>query len=172
MKDRVYVKTEELEKFTVDVLKAHGLNEKDSRITAAVLLSADRRGIESHGVARLKRYVDGMKSGIIKLDPDVKTIKETPVSLVVDGGGGMGQPIAYNVMKRCIEKAKDGMMCFASVRNSNHYGIAGYYSLMALEEDMIGVSLTNSAPLVVPTFAKDAVVVTNPISIGIPADRE
>jgi len=172
MKDRVYVKTEELEKFTVDVLKAHGLNEKDSRITAAVLLSADRRGIESHGVARLKRYVDGMKSGIIKLDPDVKTIKETPVSLVVDGGGGMGQPIAYNVMKRCIEKAKDGMMCFASVRNSNHYGIAGYYSLMALEEDMIGVSLTNSAPLVVPTFAKDAVVGTNPISIGIPADRE
>ena len=172
MKQRVYVKTKELEDFTINVLKGHGLNNEDAGITASVLLSADRRGIESHGVARLKRYVDGLKSGIIKLNPDVKTIKETPVSLVVDGGAGMGQPITYNVMKKCMEKAKTSMMCFASIRNSNHYGIAGYYSLMALEEDLIGVSLTNSAPLVVPTFAKDAVVGTNPISIGVPADKQ
>ncbi len=172
MSQRINVKTKELEDFTISVLKGHGLNEKDAVITASVLLSADRRGIESHGVARLKRYVDGLKSGIIKLNPDVKTIKETPVSLVVDGGGGMGQPITYNVMKKCMEKAKTSMMCFASIRNSNHYGIAGYYSLMALEEDLIGISLTNSAPLVVPTFAKDAVVGTNPISIGVPADKQ
>ncbi len=172
MKQRIYVKTKELENFTVTILKNHGLNENDSVITASVLLSADRRGIESHGVARLKRYVDGIRNGIIKLSPKVSTVVETPVSLVVDGGGGMGQPIAYNTMKRCIEKAKNNMICFASVRNSNHYGIAGYYTLMALEKNMIGISLTNSAPLVVPTFAKDAVIGTNPISIGIPADKQ
>jgi len=172
MKQRVFVKTKELEDFTISILRNHGLNKNDSVITASVLLSADRRGIESHGVARLKRYVDGIKSGIIKLSSEVKTIVETPVSLVIDGGGGMGQPIAYNAMKKCMEKAKSNMMCFASIRNSNHYGIAGYYTLMALEENMIGISLTNSAPLVVPTYAKDAVIGTNPISIGIPAEKQ
>ncbi len=172
MKKRIFVKTKELKDFTVNILKNQGLSESDSQITASVLLSADRRGIESHGVARLKRYVDGIKNGIIKLSPEIKTIKETPVSLVVDGGGGMGQPIAFNTMKKCIEKAKTNMICFASIRNSNHYGIAGFYSLMALEEDFIGISLTNSAPLVVPTFAKDAVIGTNPISVGVPADKQ
>ncbi len=172
MKDRIYVKTKEHEDFTVRILNKYGKSQNDSQLTAKVLLSADLRGIESHGVARLKRYTDGIKSGIIKINPDIKTIKETPVSLVIDGDGGMGQPITDNAMNRCIEKAKDNMICFASIRNSNHYGIAGYYTLMALEHDMIGISLTNSAPLVVPTFAKDAVTGTNPISIGIPAKSE
>ncbi len=172
MNPRIDVKTKDLEDFTIEVLKKHGLSDGDSKITASVLLSADKRGIESHGVARLKRYVDGIKNGIIRLNPDVKTVKETPVSLVIDGGGGMGQPVAYNAMKKCIDKAKKGMMCFASIRNSNHYGIAGFYTLMALEADMIGISLTNSAPLVVPTFAKDAVIGTNPISIGVPAEKQ
>ncbi len=172
MSDRVRVKTEELRKFTVQILNQHGLSENDSQITADVLISADMRGIESHGVARLKRYVDGIKTGIIKIGIEAKTIKETPVSLVIDGCGGMGQPIAYKTMTKCIEKAKSSYICFASIRNSNHYGIAGYYTLMALEHNMIGISLTNSAPLVVPTFARDAVIGTNPISIGIPAGSE
>ncbi|MEN8153079.1 MAG: Ldh family oxidoreductase [Acidobacteriota bacterium] len=172
MKERILVKTKELESFTIEVLNKYGLSMEDAEITAKVLLSADQRGIESHGVARLKRYTDGIKSGIIKSSPDIKTIVETPVSLVVDGDGGMGQPITYNTMDRCIKKAKDNLMCFASIRNSNHYGIAGYYTLMALENDMIGISLTNSAPLVVPTFAKDAVTGTNPISVGVPAENE
>ncbi len=172
MSERIRVKTKELEQFTIEILKKSGLSQEDASITAEVLLSADMRGIESHGVARLKRYVDGIKNGIIKTGIQPKTIKETPVSLVVDGEGGMGQPVAYKTMQRCIEKAKKSYICFASIRNSNHYGIAGFYTLMALKENFIGISLTNSAPLVVPTFAKDAIVGTNPISVGVPAGKE
>jgi len=172
MEKRITVKNVELKTFVVDVLKNHGLSIENAGITADVLISADRRNIESHGVARLKRYVDGIKTGIIKPECKLDIIRETPVSLVIDGNGGMGQPIAYRTMKKCIEKAKEHFMCFASIRNSNHYGIAGYYTLLALEENMIGISLTNSAPLVVPTFGKDAVVGTNPISIGFPTKNE
>jgi len=172
MEARVVVKVSELKTFVIDVLVNTGLPREDAEITADVLISADRRNIESHGVARLKRYVDGIKSGIIIPDARMSIIKETPVSLVINGNGGMGQPIAYNTMKMCIEKAKKGFICFASVRNSNHYGIAGYYTMMALKEKMIGLSLTNSAPLVVPTLGKDATIGTNPISIGFPTKNE
>ena len=172
MAERINVKVSELQDFTVAILKNVGLNQEDAEITANVLITADKRGVESHGVARLKRYVDGIRNGIIVLNPEIKTVKETPVSLVIDAGGGMGQPVAHRTMMKCIEKAKENMMCFASIRNSNHYGIAGYYTLLALEENMIGISLTNSAPLVLPTFAKDATIGTNPISIGVPAKEE
>lgn len=168
----MFVKTSDLEEFAIQVLAGNGLDIRQAKITADVLLAADRRGIESHGVARLKRYIDGMNDGTIRRHPEVQTIKETPVSLVIDGGGGMGQPIAFDAMKKCIEKAKSAFICFASIRNSNHYGIAGYYTRMALSENMIGISLTNTAPLVVPTFGKNAVIGTNPISIGIPAKDE
>jgi L-2-hydroxycarboxylate dehydrogenase (NAD+) len=168
---RVRVNTKELESFVIEVLTKYGLSEQDARITTGVLICADRRGIESHGVARLKRYVDYIKDGVVKIDAEIKTVNETPVSLVVDGGGGMGQLVAHQTMKRCIEKARDNYICLAAIRNSNHYGIAGYYSLMALKEKMIGVSFTNSAPLVVPTFGKNALLGTNPISIGVPAEK-
>ncbi|MDO9548313.1 MAG: Ldh family oxidoreductase [Candidatus Marinimicrobia bacterium] len=172
MEKRITVNNTDLKTFVVGVLKNVGLSVENAQITTDVLISADCRNIESHGVARLKRYVDGIKTGIIKLECMLDIIRETPVSLVIDGNGGMGQPIAYHAMKKCIEKAKQHFMCFASIRNSNHYGIAGYYTLMALEENMIGISLTNSAPLVVPTFGKNAVIGTNPISIGFPGKNE
>lgn len=148
------------------------MSAEDARITAEVLISADRRGIGSHGVARLKRYVDGLKKGIIRLNPVVKTIQETPVSLVIEGDGGMGQPIAYRAMQKCIEKARTAYMCFAAIRNSNHYGIASYYVSMALAEGMIGISLTNTTPLVVPTFGRNVTIGTNPIAIGFPGKEE
>ncbi len=172
MGKRVKVITKDLEDFVVDVLQKHGMTATDAMITADVMVGADKRGIESHGVARLKRYVDGIKKGIIRLDARIETMVETPVSLLVDGGGHMGQVVAYRTMKRCIEKARKNFICLATIRNSNHYGIAGYYSQMALDEKMIGLSLTNSAPLVVPTFARDAMIGTNPISVGVPADKE
>jgi len=150
----------------------HGLSAEDARITADVLISADRRGIGSHGVARLKRYIDGIKDGVIRLHPTVKTIRETPVSLVIDGDGGIGQPIAYHAMQKCIEKARTSYVCFAAIRNSNHFGIAGYYVLMALAQDMIGITLTNATPLVVPTFGRNAAIGTNPIAIGFPGKKE
>jgi len=168
----VRVKTKELEEFVKRVFMRLGMSETDAQVSAEIAVTADRRGIDSHGVARLQRYVDDIKSGVIKLDAEVRTVKETPVSLVIDGGGGMGQVIGYNTMKRCIEKARSNFICMATIRNSNHYGIAGYYTLMALKENMIGISLTNSAPLVVPTFGKDAVLGTNPISVGVPAKGE
>ncbi|HLP45642.1 MAG TPA: Ldh family oxidoreductase, partial [Candidatus Kapabacteria bacterium] len=160
MVDLVRVKIKELEEFTKKVFLQLGMNEEDARVSADVLIRADRRGIESHGVARLQRYVDDIKSGVIKINTEIQTIVETPVSLVIDGGGGVGQVIASKTMKRCIEKAKTNFMCFAAIRNSNHFGIAGYYTLMALQENMIGLSFTNTAPLVVPTFGRDAVLGT------------
>ncbi|MCP4147651.1 MAG: Ldh family oxidoreductase [bacterium] len=172
MDENVRVKINELESFVRDVLVKTGMNEKDAEISTDVMVCADKRGIKSHGVARLKRYLDHIKSGAIILDAEIKTVVETPVSLVIDGGGGMGQLVGHHAMSRCIEKAKTNFMCFAAIRNSNHYGIAGYYSLMALKENMIGLSLTNSAPLVVPTFGKDALLGTNPISLGVPAKEE
>ncbi len=172
MARRIKVETNKLEDFVTDVLQKHGMTATDALVTAEVMVSADKRGIESHGVARLKRYVDGIKSGIIRLDAKIETIVETPVTLLVDGGGHMGQVVAFRTMKRCIEKARKNFVCLATVRNSNHYGIAGYYTQMALDEGMIGISLTNSAPLVVPTFARDAVIGTNPISFGVPAGME
>ncbi len=168
MDKRILVKVNDLTDFTTEILISVGLPRKDSEITADVLVTADRRNIESHGVARLKRYVDGLRSGVINPAGKITIIKETPVSLVIDGNGGMGQPIAQSAMELCIVKAKQNYLGFAAVRNSNHYGIAGYYTMLALQEDLIGISLTNSAPLVVPTFGKDMIIGTNPISIGFP----
>ena len=172
MAERITVKTQELKTLVIRIFENVGLSSEDAEVTAEVLLCGDRRGIESHGVARLKRYVDGIKNGIMKTSPDIKTIVETPVSLVIDGDGGMGQVVGHFAMQRCIQKAKENYMCFAAVRNSNHYGIAGYYALTALTENLIGVSFTNSAPLVVPTYGKDAVLGTNPISFGFPTRNE
>lgn len=170
--ERVKVNTRELRRFVVRVLIASGLNEKDAKISTSAILCGDRRGIESHGVARLKRYVDGIKSGIINLDAEIKILNETPVTLLIDGDGGMGHVVGHFAMKRCIEKAKENFLCMAAVRNSNHYGIAGFYSLMAMNKGYIGFSMTNSAPLMVPTFGKNALLGTNPISVSVPSGEE
>ncbi len=168
-RDIVKVNGELLHTFVVRILENNGFSAEDSEITADVLLAADRRGIMSHGVARMEAYTRRLENGLIAPDAAMKIVKETPVSLVVDGGAGMGHPVAYRSMKRCIQKAKSGFMCLATIRNSNHYGIAGFYTQMALDENMIGISMTNSESLVVPTFGKDALLGTNPISIGVPA---
>ena len=169
MSDWIKLDINTLRNFVVDVFEKLGVKHDDAEITADVLISADRRGINSHGVARLRRYVDGIKSGIMKSDAEIEIIKETPNTLLISGGDGLGQPVAYKSMKLVIDKAKVNNVAFATVRNSNHYGIAGYYSMMAMEQDLIGISITNSAPLVVPTFGKNAVFGTNPISIAIPS---
>ncbi len=172
MGDYVRVNIDGLHKFVSNVFLKLNVTEEDAGIVADVLIRADRRGIESHGVARLTRYINGIKNGIMNPRPSIKTLKETPVSLLVDGDAGLGQIVAYKTTKRCIEKAKDAYMCFAAIRNSNHYGIAGYYSLMAYESGLVGISMTNSAPLVVPTNGKDAVLGTNPISVAVPAGEQ
>ncbi|MCJ7509030.1 MAG: Ldh family oxidoreductase [candidate division Zixibacteria bacterium] len=158
--------------FCVEIFKKIGVSEADAKIVADNLATSDLRGIPSHGVARLKRYVDGIKGGIILPNVKPKILKETPVTVAISGENGLGQPAGVFAMNLAIEKAKKNGLGFATVRNSNHYGIAGYYALMALKHDLIGISLTNSEPLVVPTFSKDMIIGTNPISVAIPAGKE
>ena len=168
----VIVDDERLKAFSTQVFVKLGVSEKDAEITSDVLVMSDLRGIPSHGVARLMRYVNGIRDKIILPDAKVTVDKETPSTGVVNGGNGLGQPAGYFGMSLAIKKAKDSGLGFVTVHNSNHYGIAGYYSMMALKHDLIGISMTNSAPLVVPTFSKDMLIGTNPISMAVPAGKE
>jgi len=172
MQGFVDIKIGLLRKFVEDVFTSLDVPEKDAKITADILITANRRGINSHGVARLERYVNYIKNNRMNPKTKITVIKETPVSLLISGGNGLGQVTAYKTMNMVIEKVKETGLCFATVRESNHYGIAGYYSMMALRENFIGISLTNSAPIVLPTFGKEAVIGTNPLSFAIPAERE
>ena len=166
------IKVKNLEKFVTECFIKSGMSEEDAKITADVLISSDKRGIASHGVARLKRYTDGIKKGVMKPTAKFEILKETANTLLISGNDGLGQPVSYKVMKLVIEKAKKNNVAFAAIRNSNHYGIAGYYSMMALKEDLIGISMTNSFPLVVPTYGKNALLGTNPISVAAPSNKE
>lgn len=169
---RIRVEPDALESFCVRILQRTGVPEEDAQITADVLVSADLRGVSSHGVARLRRYISGLRSGMMIARPETETITETLTTVVFDAGGGLGQPASYRAMERAIEKAQEHGSGFAAVRNSNHYGIAGYYAMMALDHDCVGLSMTNASVLVVPTFARDAMLGTNPISVAAPAGRE
>ncbi len=171
-KAELRVRAESLKDFCVQVFDRMGLLEEDARIIADVLVAADLRGIDSHGVARLRRYVNGLRDGMMIAQPDVRVVTETPTTALIDAGAGLGQPVSYRAMERAIQKARDLGAGFVTVRNSNHYGIAGYYAMMALEHDCIGISMTNAAVLVVPTFGRDAMLGTNPIAVAAPAGEE
>lgn len=166
------VQAEALKDFCRQVFETMGVVPEDAEITADVLVQADLRGIDSHGVARLGRYVSGLRDGIIVACPEEKVVTETPTTVTLDAGAGLGQPVGYRAMKKALEKARQYGCGFAAVRNSNHYGIAGYYAMMALEQDMIGFSTTNADVLVVPTFGRDAMYGTNPLALAVPAGRE
>jgi L-2-hydroxycarboxylate dehydrogenase (NAD+) len=168
----IRVEAEPLAAFCVKVFRKLDVPEEDAAIIADNLVTADLRGVSSHGVARLRRYVKGVQDGIMLPRPDVRVVHETPATALIDGGDGLGQPVAKRAMDLAIEKAGQVGAGFVTVRNSNHYGIAGYYAMMALEHDMIGISMTNSAVLVVPTFGRDAMLGTNPISVAAPAGEE
>ncbi len=171
-KSGMLVRQRDLVDFCVRVFKKLGVPEEDARISAEVLVSADLRGIESHGVARLRRYVDGLNTGMMIARPKVKVVRETPATASIDAGAGLGQPVSYRAMQKVIQKAKEVGAGFVTVHNSNHYGIAGYYAMMALEHDCIGMSMTNADVLVVPTFARNAMLGTNPIAVAAPAGKE
>ena len=168
----IRVQAETLRDFCGRALQRLGVAEEDAGITADVLVAADLRGISSHGVARLRRYVDGLRDGVMVAQPRTEVVTETPTTLLIDAGGGLGQPVSYRAMRKAIEKAEEFGAGFATVRNSNHFGIAGYYAMMALESDCMGISTTNAAVLVVPTFSRNAMLGTNPISVAAPAGEE
>ena len=161
-----------LVKFCQQVFRNLDVPPQDALTVAEVLVSADLRGIDSHGVARLRRYVRGLKDGIMVPRPRPRLLHETPVSARLDGGAALGQVAGKQGMEIAIAKAKLTGVGFVAVQNSNHFGIAGYYSQMALKHDLIGISLTNSTPDVVPTFGRKVMLGTNPISVTVPAGRE
>jgi len=166
------VEPDALRKFCVRVFEKMGVRHDDATITADVLVQANLRGIDSHGVARLPRYVNGLKNGVMVADAEAQVVVETPTTITFDARAGLGQPVSYHAMQTAIAKAGQFGCGFATVRNSNHYGIAGYYAMMALGHDMIGISSTNADVLVVPTFSRDSMYGTNPLAIAVPAGQE
>ena len=158
--------------FTKTILQKIGCSETDAEIGTKVLLSADLRGVDSHGVARLSGYVRLWDIKRINTKPAIKILHETPSTAVVDGDSGLGLVVAPWGMNVAIEKAKQVGTGWVSVQNSNHFGIAGYHAMMALQHDMIGIALTNASPLVAPTFSVERLLGTNPICVVIPAGEE
>ena len=172
MAEETRVGPEPLKDFCRRVFERLDVPEDDARVTADVLVAADLRGIDSHGVARLRRYVNGLRLGTMAAQPKAEVITDTPATALIDADAGLGQPVSYRAMDLAIQKALQVGAGFVTVRNSNHYGIAGYYAMMALEHGCIGMSMTNAAVLVVPTFGRDAMLGTNPIAVAAPAGQE
>jgi len=150
------------------ILVYKGFSNDKAMDISRILIDADLKGIHSHGISRLKRYIGYIDNGMIDVNSDPEIVFETPISTVIDAKKSSGQITGLFAMNICIEKALNSGIGMAVVRNSNHYGIAGYYSEMANKYDMIGISATNTAPLVVPTNGKEAVLGTNPISVAFP----
>ena len=162
----------ELLEFTIAIFRQIGCPEKDANTAAVTLLSADLRGIDSHGVARLVGYVRLQEAGRANPKPNVRVIHETPSTAVVDGDSGLGLVVAPYAMQVAIEKAEKAGTGWVSVQNSNHFGIAGYHALQAVKKDMIGVAMTNASALVAPTFSIERLLGTNPMCFAIPAGEE
>ena len=158
--------------FSKSVFLQMGCSEDDATQAADVLVSSDLKGVDSHGVARLSGYVRLWEAGRINASPKITIVHETPSTAVVDGDAGLGLIVGPRSMEIAIEKAKKVGTGWVSVKNSNHFGIAGYHSLKAVDEDMIGISMTNASPLVAPTFARERMLGTNPIAVAIPAGNE
>ena len=162
---------DKLKTFCEAVFAGYGFTGEEAAKITEVLLAADLSGIESHGIQRLTRYHHEITDlGYVTVDSKPEIVKETPVSATIDGHDGMGQLISDFAMKVAIEKAKKAGIGLCAVRNSNHYGIAGYYARMAADEGLIGISMTNTESIMVPTFGKEPVLGTNPIAFAMPAD--
>ncbi len=158
--------------FTESVFQAIGCPAADAILATETLLAADLRGIDSHGVARLVGYVRLWEAGRINPTPRVGVTYETPSTAVVDGDGGLGLVVGPRAMRVAIEKARQVGTGWVSVKNSNHFGIAGYHAMLALAHDMIGVAMTNASPLVAPTYSLDRLLGTNPIAVAVPAGEQ
>lgn len=163
---------ETLYEFSNNIFLKIGCSETDAATATRVLLSADLRGVDSHGVARLSGYVRLWEAGRVNAKPNIHITHETPSTAVVDGDAGLGLVVAPAAMQVAINKAMQVGTGWVSVQNSNHFGIAGYHAMMALPNDMIGIAMTNASALVAPTFGVEKLLGTNPIAVAIPAGVE
>lgn len=166
----VVYKSDMLENFCLEAFQKLGFTKDESQIITDVLMTSDLYGIESHGMQRLVRYHKGIEKGLIKIDAKPEIVFDSPVSAVIDAHDGMGQLVGHKAMELAIEKAKKSGVGIVTVRNSNHYGIAGYYAQMACKEGLIGFSATNSEAIMVPTFGRLAMIGSNPIAMAAPAE--
>ncbi len=173
METRPYVPWKLMNDFMIDVFKAYGVPEKDAAICADVLLESDRRGIESHGCNRFKPiYIDRIVKGTLLPKTELEIVKETPTTLVMDAHDGMGMVAAHEMMERLIEKSKKYGMAGGAIRNSTHYGIAGYWTDMAAKQGLLAVTGTNARPSIAPTFGVENMLGTNPLTFSFPTDEE
>ena len=171
MSDKNY-SYQDLFSFSKNIFLHIGCSDEHAEIASTTLLSADLRGIDSHGIARLTGYVRLWEVKRVNATPDVKVIHETPSTAVINGDSGLGLVVAPYAMRIAIEKANNVGTGWVSVQNSNHFGIAGFHAMMALEHDMIGIAMTNASPLVAPTFSIDKMLGTNPIAVAAPAGKQ
>jgi len=173
METRPYVSWELMNSFLIDAFKAYGVPEEDAAICADVLLESDRRGIESHGCNRFKPiYIDRIVKGTLLPKTEIEIVKETPTTVVMDAHDGMGMVASYKMMKMLIEKAKKYGMAGGAIKNSTHYGIAGYWATMASKEGLLGMTGTNARPSIAPTFGVENMMGTNPLTFAFPTDEE
>jgi LDH2 family malate/lactate/ureidoglycolate dehydrogenase len=161
-----------LYQFTRDVFMKMGCNRADAEVIADVFIAAELRGLPSHGMIRIKDYYQLWKTNRVNVRPNIRIVHETPSTAVVDGDGAIGMVAAARSMEIAIDKALKAGSGWVSTRNSNHYGIAGYYAMKALDHEMIGIAMTNANPLVAPTFSVSPMLGTNPIAVAIPAGEE
>ena len=171
MADQIYSYTQ-LYTFAKEVFAAMSCPEQDAEEAAKVLLAADLRGVDSHGIARLSGYVRLWQAGRVNAKPQMAIIHESPSTAVIDADAALGLVAAPYAMKVAMAKARLAGTGWVSVQNSNHFGIAGIHAMMALEEDMIGIAMTNASPLVAPTFSTERLLGTNPIAVAIPAGNQ
>lgn len=172
-KNAAWVPFDTMEAFMKDVFIGVGVPPQDAAVCAGVLIESDKRGIDSHGVGRLKPiYVDRIRDGQINPVTQFEIVREAPATAVIDGHNGMGQVIGKRAMQLAIDKAKKYGIGMTAVRNSNHYGIAGYYTLMAAEAGMVGLTGTNARPSIAPTFGVENMLGTNPLTFGMPTDED
>jgi len=166
----VYIQEEKLNAFCQDAFEGFGFTPEEASIIKDVLMMSDMYGIQSHGMQRVVRYHKGIEKGLININAKPEVVFETPVSAVIEGHDAMGQLVGHFAMELAIKKAKESGIGIVSARNSNHYGIAGYYADLALKEGLIGFSCTNSEAIMVPTFARKAMLGSNPIAFTMPAE--
>jgi len=164
----IFLGAEPLRTFTQRVFEGLGVSKEDAWIAADVLMEADLRGFDCHGVGRLFPYYNRIRKGLIETKPDIDITWVTPTTGRCDGGNGLGMVVGYRAMKACMLRAEEFGSAFLAVSRSNHFGIAGYYSSMALAENMIGITMTNASPRVVPTGGTTGILGTNPISMAVP----